>query len=287
VPVADFQANLGQIIERCRSVGAEVVLCTPNSVVNTPNRPIPKLVEYCDATKAVASTYQTPVCDVYAAYESLRARDPLSWRILLSDEIHPNMLGHKLNAEAICRTVTGQEVSLRDVPAQAPESLRFTLARLKAGQPVNVIAMPPYDGLIRETLGQLYPNAQVHVTTWPVEGQTLAQLVEWGKGIRGRKPDLVVPAVPAAVAADSDEAFIHGYSWVLSWSAAFDQAAWDVLPILPNVAGPVPSERSSRVDLLRRIAAGCDVEYLDRREGDTQPAGQFLGDWIRQRMAKP
>ena len=51
LPVSDFRTNLAQIIHRCRAAGAEVMLCTPNSVMATPNRPVPKLIEYCHAIK--------------------------------------------------------------------------------------------------------------------------------------------------------------------------------------------------------------------------------------------
>ena len=48
LPIADFRANLIEIIRRCRAAGAEVMLCTPNSVITTSGRPVPKLVEFCN-----------------------------------------------------------------------------------------------------------------------------------------------------------------------------------------------------------------------------------------------
>ncbi len=42
-PVADFQNNLREIIRRCRALDAEVVLCTQNSIVESPQRPGAKL----------------------------------------------------------------------------------------------------------------------------------------------------------------------------------------------------------------------------------------------------
>ena len=134
LPVSDFRANLAQIIRRCRDVGAEVMFCTPNSVITTSGRPVPKLIEYCHAVKEVAAEQQAPVCDIYAAYEAIRARDPLAWRLLLSDEIHPNMDGHKLNAETLLLAITGQKVSLKDVGPPQP-ALPKTLALVKAGPP--------------------------------------------------------------------------------------------------------------------------------------------------------
>ena len=60
------------------------------------------------------------MCDIYAAYETLRARDPLAWRLLLSDEIHPNMDGHKLNAETLGRAITGQECRSKTSVRRSP-----------------------------------------------------------------------------------------------------------------------------------------------------------------------
>ena len=157
LPIADFRANLTEIIRRCRAAGAEVLLCTPNSIITTSSRPVPKLVEYCQAVKEVGAEQQTPVCDIYAAYEALHARDPLTWRLLLSDEIHPNMDGHKLNAETIGRAITGQEVSLTDVGPPQP-ALPKTLALVKAGKPVRVLAMEPLDIMIATALTRCSPT---------------------------------------------------------------------------------------------------------------------------------
>src|SRR5690242_1077181 len=49
VPKDEFQTNLTTIITKCRAIGAEVVLCTPNSVLETPGRPPQKLAEYNEA----------------------------------------------------------------------------------------------------------------------------------------------------------------------------------------------------------------------------------------------
>jgi hypothetical protein len=54
LPIADFRANLTEIIRRCRHAGAEVLLCTPNSVITTSDRPVPKLMEPLDEVIAKA-----------------------------------------------------------------------------------------------------------------------------------------------------------------------------------------------------------------------------------------
>jgi hypothetical protein len=83
--------------------------------------------------------------------------------LLLSDSIHPNMDGHKEFASEIAKVISGKEISLKDVGPPLP-AMRHTLALLKEGKPVKVLAMPPYDRLIGPSLNKLYPNAKVIVT---------------------------------------------------------------------------------------------------------------------------
>ena len=288
VPIADFQVNLGQIIERCRGIGAEVMLCTPNSVINTPGRPIPRLNEYCDAIKAVAWKHQVPVCDVYAAYEALRGRDPLSWRLLLSDPVHPNMDGHKLNAEVLCRSITGQEVSLKSAGPPQP-AVPKTLALLKAGKPVRVLAMPPYDKLIGAALRAVAPSAQFEVNTWPTAQQTLAQIEEAAKGVRKSPPDLVLLAVPAAVTpnvqAPTEEA-ICSHSWILNWSLAFGLQEWDVVGIAPSVlkTSLTPQEKGSD-EFSRRMILAQHLSLIARPENDESPPERILENWLRAQLS--
>ena len=142
VPLADYQANLKSIVEKCRGVGGEVLLCTPNAVIESDGRPTVKLIEYCAAMKETGQQLNIPVCDCYAAHAALRERDPLAWRLVMSDAIHPNMDGHKLNAVAICRSISGRDVSLRTAALLQP-AIPKTLARLKAGEPIRVLTMPP------------------------------------------------------------------------------------------------------------------------------------------------
>ena len=81
----------------------------------------------------------------------MRAKDELEWNLLLSDAIHPNMDGHKLFAETIAKTITGKDISLRDV-GPPPNPLAHTLKLLAEGKPVTVLAMPPYDQHIAPAL---------------------------------------------------------------------------------------------------------------------------------------
>ena len=115
VPEEQFVDNLTTLVARCREAKAQVVLCTPNAVISTPGRPVEKLIRYCDKIRELGRGLNVPVCDQFAAGESLRAKDAWAWRLTLSDEIHPNMDGHRLMAQELCRAITGKEPSLAAV----------------------------------------------------------------------------------------------------------------------------------------------------------------------------
>lgn len=290
LPLADFRANLTEITRRCREAGAAVVLCTPNSVLETPGRPIARLVEYCRAMQEVASDQQVPVCDVYGAFETVRTRDPLAWRLLLSDEIHPNMDGHKLTAETLCRTITGRDVSLREVGPPQP-LLPKMQARVKAGQSVRVLAMEPLDTLIAPAIQSVLPAATVEVQPWPTAGQSLAQIESAAQRVRQTPPDLVVIAIPASVTpADPtpSEESLRAHSWILNWSLSFGQQEWDVVVVAPSVLSldPTPAEQAADA-FSRKMGHAQDLPVVARQPGDNSPPAHILEAWFRQVRAVP
>lgn len=283
VPIANFEANLGQIIQRCRAAGAEVLLCTPNSVIDTSPRPVARLIEYCEAIKRVAQRQRAQVCDVYATYEALRGRDPLAWRLLMSDEIHPNMAGHKLNAETICRSIIGREVSLESAGPPQP-AIPKTLALVKAGKAVRVLAMEPYDKLVGPALKSVVPSVEVEVTSWPTAGQTLVQLEQAAKAVRSAPPDLVLVAVPPAVTPDAQsppEEAIRAYRWILNWSLSFGVQQWDVVGIAPSVLkAELSPEEESREDFAQRMILAQDLALIARPDHDRSSPEQVLENWL-------
>jgi lysophospholipase L1-like esterase/pimeloyl-ACP methyl ester carboxylesterase len=248
VPVADFIANMTQMIQRCRAAGAEVVLCTQNSIVDSPQRPMAKLAEYSQAIRDLAKAESLGVADCFAAFEAVRAKDALEWNLLLSDAIHPNMDGHKLFAETIAKTITGQEVSLRDEPPP-PNPLAHTLKLLGEGKPVTVFAMPPYDQQIGTALKKLHPEAQITVKSWPAAGKTLAELETAAKDVRSMKPDLVVIAVPGQLTEKTPQTFHKHYAWIMNWSLSFGLQEWDVVVALPPDADKLASRLVKAQDL--------------------------------------
>ena len=273
-----FRKNLDTLIVRCREANCQVVLCTPNSVISTGGRPVEKLKRYCAFIHATGLDSRVPVCDQFASGESLRTKDAWSWRLTLSDEIHPNMDGHKLMAEELCRTITGRSVSLADVPPP-PTALAKTLALLKDNKPIKVLAMPPFDTLIGPILKRRNPSATIEVVSWPTSGLTLREIeVAANKTVRGMKPNLVLVAVPRSAKFDADEEFVRSYSWIMNWSLSFGLAEWDCVVVHPSVVAP--EESSPRDDLVRRLVKAQDLHLIDRLKADNASAETILTRWI-------
>jgi len=283
--VQAFRANLKTIVQRCREVGAAVVLCTPNSIYPQDARRVQHLAAFADGVREVASELSAPLADCYRAYEDLRAANPTEWKLLMSETIHPGMNGHKLFAEVIAETVSGKRIALGEVPPLSP-SLNFTFSRLSQKQPVAMIAMPPYDRLMAEALRQLYPEGQTEVTAWPVAGAPLGAIEQWAKSVRAKKPALVVIAVPAEAQAPGEEEFIRSYNWVLDWSLSFGKQEWDVIAILPSVAKPhLTADELPRATLARRIILGKDIGFVERPAGDQSAPEAILSRWVKDQHA--
>ena len=265
-----FGKNLETLVARCRDANAQVVLCTPNAVINTGGRPVEKLVRYCEKIRETARTLMAPVCDQFAAGEAFRTRDAWAWRLTLSDEIHPNMDGHKLMAEELCHTITNKKVSLAD-DGPPQNFLIRTNELLKQGKPVKVLAMPPFDALVGPALKRLHPQATIEVTAWPTEGKSLAELEQAAnKIVRPLKPDLVILAIPANAVAPNDEQFVRSYSWIMNWSLSFGHQEWDCVVVHPSVV--TPDVAVPRGDLIRQLVNAQDLPLIDRPKEDRSSA---------------
>lgn len=279
IPPDDFRKSLAELVARCRAAKSKVLLCTPNAVINTGSRPIEKVVQYCDMIRAAGRELDVPVCDQYRAGEALRQREAWTWRLTMSDEIHPNMAGHKLMAEELCRSITGKDVSLDSEGPLVP-ALPRTLSLLKQGKPVRVLAMPPCDGLIGPALKQWQDTATVEVIPWPTAGRKLAELERAAnETVRKLKPDLVVIAVPRDAAADGDEQFVKSFSWIMNWSLSFGHQEWDCVVVHPSVTAPEAS--GPRDDLVRRLVKAQDLYLIDRTADDKSPAEVILAKWLK------
>jgi len=279
VSLEDYRANLNRIIDQCQAAGAEVLLCTPNNVITTSGRPTEKLVTYCDAIRSVGKDRGIPVCDTYAALEDIRSRDALAWRLLMSDEIHPNMDGHKRMAEFLAKSITGKEISLADVPPPTPV-LAKTTRLVKENKPVKVLAMQPLDASIAAALKEATGGTQFEVIPWAVEGKKLPEIEKDAQArVRALKPDLVVVAVPRSSAAESQEQFIRSYAWIMNWSLSFGTAEWDCVVVHPAVIEP--DKTGERDNLVRHLVRAQDLTLIDRGKDDRRPASEILAAGLR------
>jgi len=275
VPADQYRANLVTIVQRCEAAGAKVMLCTPNNVIDTGSRPIVKLDQYCAIVREVGKTLGIPVADCYAGMEVLRKRDADRWRLLLSDEIHPNLDGHKRMAEIMSQVLTGQTVNLDDAPI-TPPSLAGVEAAIKANRKVKVLAMPPYDAEIKEFLLKRFPTAQLDIVKWEVSDRTLPQLDQDAKErVRALHPDLVVIAVPRTAKSTSREELIRSYSWVMNWSLSFGLKEWECVVVHPAVADPDHPDAEYDT-LVRQLVKAQDLHLIDRKEGDKRTTAEIL-----------
>jgi lysophospholipase L1-like esterase len=278
-----FRDNLRTIVEKCRAAGAEVLLATPNDVINTSGRPTEKLARYCEVVREVGREQDVPVCDCYGELEALRSRDATAWRLLLSDEIHPNMDGHKRIAEWLARSIAGQEVGLADVPPPA-QPLAKTLALIKSGKPVKILAMSPFDVWIGPALKEVVPEARMEVIPWATDGKTLAEIEKDAKArVRPLKPDLVIVAVPRTARFDSEESFIASYTWIMNWSLSFALQEWDCVVVHPALVDP--DHVDARQDaLVRQLVGAQDLSLIDRPADDRSSADEIVVEWLKRHV---
>ena len=278
VPPDIFRANLELLIKRCRERNSQVLLCTPNSVIDTPGRPIEKLVSYCEIIRDVGRNNETAVCDQYRAGTRLRSRAPWTWRLTMSDEIHPNLDGHKRMAEELCRHITARNLSLDGIDLPRP-ALPHVKALLRQQRVVRVLAMSPYHTLIDAALKGLSEDAIVEVTPWSVQGKSIVELENEAKAtVRTLTPDLVVIAVPQDVASETDEQFVHSFSWIMNWSLSFGRQEWDCIVVDPSVAGS--NTIGTHDDLCLKLVRAQGLELITRSSEDKAASSELLRDWF-------
>ncbi len=279
VPLDEFKANLMEIIKRCRASGSEVLLSTPNNVITTPRRPIAKLIQYCEVIRQVSLEQEVALADCYAALEGMQERDSREWRLLLSDEVHPNLEGHKRIAELLAGAVSGGSVSLEDVGPSQP-AIPHTLELIFERAPLKILAMTPTDHWLRAPLDRVDPAPPVEIIPWPTEGKSLLDLEADAKArVRDLEPDLVVVSVPRGAKAASEEEFIRSYTWILNWSLSFGTQEWDCIVVHPDVVDPQGGD-PDRDELIRRLVRAQDLTLVDREDSDADP-GEILLGWLK------
>ena len=283
VPLETYEANLITIIKKCRNVGSEVLLCTPNNVISTAGRPSEVLIKYCDVVRKVAKEKSVPLCDCYRQMDLLRKKNEQAWRFLLSDEIHPNMDGHKMMAQMIAKSITSQIVSLDDVGPPLP-ILPRTKSLLQANKPIKIIAMAPLDKLIRQAFHEVAPTAKLEIIAWPVQGKTLKQIHTDSKRIvRPQKPDLVLIAIPPTAMKGTLAENFHDYSWTMNYSLNFGKPTWDCVIVHPTVLTSKIVEAKQN-DFVRNVVRAQDLSLIDRKNDQKQSAQEIVTEWLKKQI---
>ncbi|MBP6508290.1 MAG: hypothetical protein KA257_12060 [Opitutaceae bacterium] len=283
---AEFRTNLGQIVQRSQAHGADVVLMTPNWVYpEDASRPQERIAEYAEIVRQTGRELGVPVADALAAFKTIYTTDRRSWTRLMSETIHPNWRGHLVFAAEAAAVITGQKITAPDFPPLQP-ALPHTLTHLRAGEPLRVVAMKPYDRLIGPALQSIFPQAQVEVTPWDPVGKSVLELEAEAKANGFAKyrdhpelpqPDLFVIAVPAEAAAPDDTQFYRSYTWILNWSQSLDPARGDCLAVLPSVAQPElsPTQRATE-NFALEVILDKDLPVIRRKTDDTSSPSDLL-----------
>lgn len=277
-----YRKNLIEIVIKCRAAGAEVILATPNAVAETPDRPVEKVAAFAEVAQSVAKDHSVPLADTHTSLGALSKRDPEAWRLSMSDEIHPNLRGHRRLAEAILGVIEGNTVELPDdPPVLAP--LSFTLAKQQKNLPITVLAMPPFDDFATEAIATVYPGAKVTVIPWPTEGLNRYTLMkDAAHRVRPISPDLVIIAVPREAAAKDTEEFIRTQMWIANNSLSWGGRGWDVIVAHPSVIGAPDGEIEKNQDrLIRAIVPAQDLGLVARETGHQGTAQEVFTDWLR------
>ncbi len=289
VSIDDYKLNLIEIISKCRKAGTEVILCTPNSTITTDGRPSEKLDSYCAVVRAVSKEQDVILCDTFQAFDKVKNEDYRTWRLKLSDEIHPNMAGHKLIAEQISKTITQKTVSLNEIDPPFP-AIKKTIKLLQEKKPVKILAMKPFDEIIQIALKKIQPEAEIIVEAWDVDGKSIPQLeIEARENVRKMKPDWVILSVPRSASSETDEQYIRSYTWLMNYSLSFAKQEWDCVVVHPSVNNPLEN-KAEKDDLVRILVRGQDLTLIDRPAGSEEiakkNAEEILLDWLKKQFRK-
>lgn len=278
IPIEEYEKNLRSIADQIRAVGSGVVFCTPNAVITTESRPVEKLVKYCEVVRRVAAEKNIPLCDSFSEFEKMRKADPEVWRLTLSDEIHPNMGGHKGIAEQLAKTISGKKTSLKKTGPPEPALLK-TAEVVASKKPLKVLVMSSLEELIEPALKLKFPDTEIELVNWDAAGKTLPELKkEASHLVRKMKPNLVLLTVPRSATAANREEFIDSVYWMENFSLSFGKAEWDCVVIHPSV---IDSKKRENDDLIRKLTANHDLSLIDRDVGDKREAGDIVLEWVK------
>jgi len=270
-----FRNNLIEIVNTCRAAGTAITLCSPNTISDSAGDwHRADLERFAEVVREVSREFEAPCLDLYATFERLRRDTPLEWSLLMSDEIHPNLLGHALIAREILRAVLGAP-STPDVLLSPPDPLRRIHAKLSSDQAIRILGLAPYSTAVAAGLRAVYPDAMLEEQTRLADDETPAaiqrQLVDLGP----LDTDLIV--VPLVLPSEPiDTVYIRHCSQLLNTALGFHSyKEWDCLAVIPfHTAAPA-------VELAQRIAAGKDIPALLLTSNEARAVDEAISAWTQ------
>ncbi len=286
-----FQDGLVELVQRCRQKQALPVLCTPNAVLEASGRPVAKLEEYCQVIRDTAEALSVPLCDQYAAGQRLRARAPVTWRESLSDEIHPNLDGHRRMAETLCTSLTGIAVCLHINGPPLPP-LPHLSSRLATAASVRVLVMEPLRPLLERAAADAGIAERLEILGWEIAGLSLQQLeADARQRVRATKPDLVLLTVPLPLVAESDEQRLRSLAWLFNWSLDFGHSGWDCVVVHPALLQPNTDLPAADVELLERLVRHQDLLLVGAEDSPAaaaaESAAELFSRWFQRAVSAP
>ncbi|MCA9174006.1 MAG: hypothetical protein KDB14_05915 [Planctomycetales bacterium] len=296
VPLETYRENLREIVARCRAVGAEVVLATPNNVLTTSGRPTEKLRQYCQVVREVSQELSTGLCDCYQAFDAIRAGSEDRWSALMSDAIHPNLAGHRQIAVALASSITGQRIRLDVTPLPGAQRVRERLS--DAASPVKIWGMGAMTGLLKQAIDEHAASqrpalqVQVDVSEWETQGASLPEIREQAKAARQLKPDLVLIALPRNVPAVSAAEVRTSYEWIINNALNFGSPTWDVVVVHPEVFESEPTQPPAGMTteaydaMVRDLAIAHDLTIVDRPAGSSDAAADLMRAWLSEQWTR-
>jgi acyl-CoA thioesterase-1 len=284
VPVETYETNLSSIVDSCHNAGAEVLIMTPNSVIDSPQRTNTALYTFSQAALNVAETKNTLSVDAFTEWEDLFVNDRLEWSLRMSEDIHPNLNGHVRFAELVASEVAGQSVTLTNTDVAATAAPSTIINTILRGDTLRIVAMPPYDEMMWDIIENNFPGAPISVYTWPgttgtEEGDRSAS-TSFAATVQGLSPHLVILTTPEYATQGDGEDLIADMRSVLNACFPFGMGGPRVVAALPDLADPLATLSEELEATALASFRGRDIDPILRAEGDTRAVEELLAERV-------
>jgi len=101
IPLEEYSKNINKMISRINSMGARLILMTPNPIGNIYEKwRFERLKVYAEKVKEIAYENDIELIDIWKIFMEFKFIDEL-----LLDSMHPNEKGHELTGQALIKTV--------------------------------------------------------------------------------------------------------------------------------------------------------------------------------------